>query len=108
MITIFYYVVACFDIIHDRNNRGALPCKHGGSKGRSGQTYDKMRENFPLCLIQQCGGVEDMVDLTSDIIQCMQAVYSCTFTITRGMSHKVTGVTSDILPGEGATSDKMY
>jgi len=67
-----------------------------------------VRENFPLCLIKQCGGAEDMADLTSEIIQCMQAVYSCTFTTTRGMSHKVTGVTSDILPGVGATSDKKY
>jgi hypothetical protein len=66
-----------------------------------------MRENFPLCLIKQCGGDEDVADLTSAIIQCMKAVYSCTFTTTtRGMSHKVTGATCDTLPGEGATSDK--
>jgi len=64
----------CFDIIHDRNNQGASPFKHGvQKKGWSGQTYDKMRENFPLGLIKQCGGggVEDMVKLTCEIIYCM-------------------------------------
>jgi len=66
-----------------------------------------MRENFPLCLIKQCGGVADMADLTSEIIQCMQAVYSCTFTTTtRGMSHRVTGAISDMLTGEETTSEK--
>jgi len=65
-----------------------------------------MRKNFPLCSTKECGGVEDKADLTSEIIQRMQAVYSCTFTTTKGMSHKVTGVTSDMLPGEGATNDK--
>jgi len=64
-----------------------------------------MRENFSLCLIKQCGGVADTVDLTSEIIQCMQAVYSFT-TTTRGMSHKVTGAISDMLTGEGTTSEK--
>ena len=67
-----------------------------------------MRENFPLSLIKQCNGVADMADLTSEIIQCMEAVYSCTFTTTTSdMSHKVTGETSD-MTGKGATSDKYY
>ena len=34
MITIFYYVVVCLDIIHDRNNQGASPFKHGDSEER--------------------------------------------------------------------------
>ena len=107
MITIFYYVVVYFDIIHDRNNHGASPCKHGGLEER--MKWPNVWQNerkLPLVFNKEVWWcwIYGRAHLWNHRVyaSCVQLHLPT----TRGMSHKVTGVTSDILPGEGATSDK--